>query len=185
MSTGRVSSREADPATLSAVETNASAGSEIARLRIGLRERREVLGAQRADVEGGRARDDLDVLLGGAELERDLAARAATRTTSRSSRAGSTTTPSRATSASSGTRRPTSMSVARSSQPSADAAELNARQRLDRAPGRSDSADRLELSEQDVSLEGDLHDEYLRRKVEVIGRIEAVEKCAFVRNERR
>ena len=62
--------------------------------------------------------------------------------------------------------------------------ELDAGQRLDRAAGRGDPADRLQLSEQDVSLEGDLHDEYLRRKVEVIGRIEAVEKCAFVRNER-
>jgi hypothetical protein len=39
------------------------------------------------------------------------------RTTSRVRRAGSTTVPSRITSASSGTRRPTSMSVARSSHP--------------------------------------------------------------------
>ena len=36
----------------------------------GVGERREVLAAQRADVERRRAGDDLDVLLGGAQLER-------------------------------------------------------------------------------------------------------------------
>jgi hypothetical protein len=37
------------------------------------------------------------------------------------------------------------------------------------------------LAEKRIALDGDLHDEYLRRKVEVIGRIEAVEKCAISR----
>ena len=72
VSTGRVSSREAEPATFSAVATNASAGSETDAFGLGLGERREVLGPERADVEGGVARDQLDVLLGRAQLERDL-----------------------------------------------------------------------------------------------------------------
>ena len=46
-------------------------GSATAELGVGLGERREVLGAQRADVERGVARDELDVLLGGPQLERD------------------------------------------------------------------------------------------------------------------
>ena len=62
--------------------------------------------------------------------------------------------------------------------------ELDAGQRLDRAAGGGDSADRLELREQRVALERDLHDEYLRRDLAVIGRIEAVENCAFGRSER-
>ena len=49
------------------------------------------------------------------QLERDAAPPGSARTTSSSSRAGSTAAPSRTTSASSGTRRPISMSVARSS----------------------------------------------------------------------
>jgi hypothetical protein len=40
-----------------------------------LRERREVLEAQRADVEGRRARGELDVLLRSAQLERQLVGR--------------------------------------------------------------------------------------------------------------
>jgi hypothetical protein len=41
----------------------------------GLGQRREVLRAQRADVEAGGPADDLDVLLGGAQLERERARR--------------------------------------------------------------------------------------------------------------
>ena len=56
------------------------------------------------------------------------------------------------------------MSVARSSPPETGAAELDPGERLDRAAGRGNAADRLELSEQDVSLERDLHDEYLKKE---------------------
>ena len=72
VSTGRVSSREAEPATLSAVETNASAGSSTDESGSG-------------SGNGGKSSprsvrmwnvalpgDDLDVLLGGAQLERDV-----------------------------------------------------------------------------------------------------------------
>ena len=73
VSTGRVSSREAERATFSTVWTNASPGTCDA-IALGLREGREVLRAQRADVEGRGAADDLHVLLGRAQLERDLVA---------------------------------------------------------------------------------------------------------------
>ena len=68
--TGRVSSREAERATLPTVSTNACAGTLDAPVAVGLREGREVLEAQRADVERRVAGDDLHVLLGGAQLER-------------------------------------------------------------------------------------------------------------------
>ena len=71
VSTGRVSSREAERATFSTVSTNAGAGHRHP-LALGLRERREVLRAQRADVEGRGAGEDLDVLLGRPQLERHL-----------------------------------------------------------------------------------------------------------------
>ena len=70
--TGRVSSREAERATREIVCTNASAGSAMRVSGDGRGQRGEVLGAQRAQVEGGRAADQLDVLLGGAQLERQL-----------------------------------------------------------------------------------------------------------------
>ena len=69
--TGRVSSRDAERATLAIVATNAAPGTEHAALAVGLRERREVLEPQRPDVERRGAGDDLDVLLGAAQLERD------------------------------------------------------------------------------------------------------------------
>ena len=70
--TGRVSSREAERATRETVSTNASAGSatRVSGERLG--QRREVLGAQRAQVKGRWAGDQLDVLLGAAQLERQL-----------------------------------------------------------------------------------------------------------------
>ena len=73
VSTGRVSSREAERATLLHGLDERVAGDEDA-IALGLRERREVLRAQRADVEGRGAADDLHVLLGRAQLERDLVA---------------------------------------------------------------------------------------------------------------
>ena len=161
VSTGRVSSREAEPATFSAVVTKASAGSEIdgrgssAQGTAGS-PRREGCGCGRSRCPT-RARRPARRCAARARRRRP-AARGRRRA---SSRAGSTTTPSRSTSASSGTRRPTSMSVARSSQPSAPADELDAGERLDRAAGGGDSAHGLQLGEQHLALERDLHDEYL------------------------
>ena len=79
---GRVSSREAERATRAIVSTNAGAGTvdDLVAARLG--QRREVLGAQRAEVEARRAGDDLDVLLGGAQLERDARRPGSWRTTS-------------------------------------------------------------------------------------------------------
>ena len=62
--------------------------------------------------------------------------------------------------------------------------QLHTRKCLNCAAGRGDPGGGLELAEQRVSLERDLHDEYLRRKVEVIGRIEAVDRCGNCRIER-
>ena len=118
--TGRVSSREAEPATLSAVETNASADSSTADSVSGsgnggkssLRSVRmwKVALPETSSTSCSAERSSSDTPAAGSE-----------RTTSSSSRAGSTTVPSRAISASTGTRRPTSMSVARSSQPDPEA----------------------------------------------------------------
>ena len=88
---GRVSSREAERATLPIVSTNASAGSVDHGVAAGVGERREVLGAERADVERRGAGDDLDVLLGGAQLERDLVATGARGRRRAVRRAGRTT----------------------------------------------------------------------------------------------
>ena len=71
------------------------------------------------------------------------------------------------------------MSVARSSHPSWRGRELDAGQRLDRAAGRGDSADGLQLCEQSIALERDLHDEYLRKELEVI---EGMRSCGELRD---
>jgi hypothetical protein len=60
--TGRVSLREAERATFTTIATKASPG----------RRTRFPSGTQGADVEGRGAADDLDVLLGRAQLERDV-----------------------------------------------------------------------------------------------------------------
>ena len=112
-----------------------------------LRKRREVLRAQRADVERGAAGGDLHVLLGGAQLEHRHR-RAACAPRRAAGAPGRTTTPSRSTWASSGTRRPTSMSVARSSTRSAGGVELHAGERLDGAAGGGDAGDGLQVGEQ-------------------------------------
>jgi hypothetical protein len=52
---------------------------------------------------------------------------------------------------------------------------------LDRTARRSDSADGLKLCEQNIALERDLHDEYLKKGLEVIERIEAVENRVIAR----
>jgi hypothetical protein len=52
--------------------------------------------------------------------------------------------------------------------------ELDAGEGLDRAPGGGDARDHLQLSKERVSLDRDLHDGYLIRKVEVIGESEVL-----------
>ncbi len=73
VSTGRVSSREAERATRETVCTNASAGSETRVSADGSGRRGEVFGAQRAQMKRRRSGDQLDVLL------RRCAARASAR----------------------------------------------------------------------------------------------------------
>ena len=76
MRIGRVSSLDAERATFSTVSTNAAAGiDDVVAARLG--QRREVLGAQRAQVELRRAGHDLDVPLRGAQLERHRRSRGA------------------------------------------------------------------------------------------------------------
>ena len=70
--TGRVSSREAERATREIVCTNASAGSAIRVSGEGEGSVGEILGAQRAQVEGGGTGDQLHVLLRANQLERQL-----------------------------------------------------------------------------------------------------------------
>ena len=160
---GRVSSREAERATLPIVATNACGRHGDDGVAAGLGEGREVLAAQRADVEGRRAGDDLDVLLGGAQLERDGRRPAARGRRRASGGRGGRRCPRAAISAWSGTRRPTSMSVARSSTVPPSATTCT--------PESAWTAERVEATRETVcscveqllrrSLE--LHDEYLSK----------------------
>ena len=72
MSTGRVSSREAEPATLSAVATNVSAGSEIALSGSGSGNGGKSSARSVRMWKVALPETQLDVLLGRAQLERDL-----------------------------------------------------------------------------------------------------------------
>ena len=112
---GRVSSREAERATRAIVSVKAGAGMVDDLVAAGLGQRREVLGAQRADVEARGAGDDLDVLLGGPQLERHVAAGQLADDVEQQARGEDDRARRARPGASSGTRRPTSMSVARSS----------------------------------------------------------------------
>ena len=146
---GSGASRPARPsaATRAIVSTNAFAGSPTRFVRRRLGEGREVLGAQRPDVERRSAGRDLDVLLGGPQLERRRRRAASARRRAAAGRGGPTM-PSRSTCASSGTRSPTSMSVARSSTRAAGGVELDARERLDGAARRGHAGDGLQVGEQ-------------------------------------
>ena len=73
MSTGRVSSREAERATLLTVATNASPGTSTWSPSTSGKGGKSS-SAQRADVERRGAAEDLDVLLDRPQLERDLVA---------------------------------------------------------------------------------------------------------------
>jgi len=114
VSTGRVSSREADPATFSAVSTKAPTGTETPSSELGsgnggkssARSVRmwKVAPPEISSTSCSAARSSSETSAAGSE-----------RTTSSSSRAGRTTVPSLTVWAGSGTRRLTSMSVALSS----------------------------------------------------------------------
>ena len=114
VSTGRVSSREAERATRVIVSTKAVAGSVTRASSVGSGSdgkssarnvrRWNVVGPQRSSTSCSAVRSSIVTVSPGSD-----------RATSRSSRAGSTAAPGRATSAASGMRRPISMSVASSS----------------------------------------------------------------------
>ena len=95
MRIGRVSSREAARGHLDDGLDERRARDVEPLVAVRLRQRREVLEAQRADVERRRAGDELDVLLGGAQLERELVGRAARGRRRGAGAPGSTTAPSR------------------------------------------------------------------------------------------
>ena len=114
VSTGRVSSRDAERATLSTVSTNAGPGTST---------RPSPSGSGKGGKSSSRSvrmwnvaePATISTSCSEARSSSDTESPGSARTTSTSSRAGSTTAPSRTTSPSSGTRRPISMSVARSS----------------------------------------------------------------------
>ena len=117
VSTGRVSSREAERATLSTVSTKASPGtltrpSASGSGKGGKSSRRSVRMWKVAEPA------TISTSCSDERSSSETASPGSARTTSTSRRAGSTTPPSRTTSPSSGTRSPISMSVARSSMPS-------------------------------------------------------------------
>ncbi len=123
VSTGRVSSREAERATRLTVCTNASAGSTTrvsgdgggsdGKSSARSVRRWKVVGPQMISTSCSALRSSIVSVSDGSE-----------RATSSSRRAGSTTDPGRATSALSGTRRPISMSVASSSGLESAGAEI-------------------------------------------------------------
>ena len=110
-------SRRARPSATRAatVSMKGAASRETAPSPAPAREVGEVLVAKRAQAEGGAAGDDLDVLLGGAQLERDLGAGQGAHDVEQQPRWEHDVAGRLHGRASSGRRRPTSMSVARSS----------------------------------------------------------------------
>ena len=185
MSTGRVSSREAD--------RRPSAPSRRRRRR-GARPRQsdpapgsggKSSALERADVEGRVSGNELDVLLGGAKLERDASRPAASRTTSSNRRAGRTTVPSRTTSASSGTRRPTSISVARARSRRTTRGAGRPTEPGSRCASRRRCSTVWSCRSRALAVAGDLHDEYLRRDLEVIGDLKVLTTARNARSEAR
>ncbi len=114
VSTGRVSSREADRATLSTVSTNAGPGTSTRPSPSGSGNGGK---SSRRSVRMWKVAEPatISTSCSVARSSSDTESPGSARTTSTSSRAGSTTAPSRTISPWSGTRRPISMSVARSS----------------------------------------------------------------------
>jgi len=118
---GLVSSREADRATLPTVSTNARAGTSTivsppASGSGGKSSARSVRMSNVADP------DTISTSCSAGRSSSVTVAAGSERMTSSSNRPGRTATPGRATSAVKGTRRPTSMSVARNSTPPSSAA---------------------------------------------------------------
>ena len=74
MRIGRVSSREAERETRAIVSVKACGRHRDLAVPAGLREHREVVAAERAQVEARRARHELDVLLLGPQFERHAVA---------------------------------------------------------------------------------------------------------------
>ena len=154
--TGRVSSREAERATLATVATNACGRHLDAALLLGLGEGREVLEAQRADVERRRAGDDLDVLLGAAQLERDAVA--GQRADDVHEQARRQDDGALADDLAGERHAQPDLHVRRAQLDAVGAGEdLDARQGLHGAAGGGGAGDGLELGEQRLALRGNLH----------------------------
>ena len=186
VSTGRVSSRDAERATLATVSTNAVPGTLDAALALGLRERREVLEAQRADVERrGAARRSRRPARPGAARARPRR-RAARGRRRRAGAPAGRPRPRATTSPSSGTRRPISMSVARSSIAPPLASTLDAGQRLHGAAGRGRAGDGLQLGEEGVASRRELHRVALalNPRVDDQGQVTVIRGCESVHSSR-
>ena len=164
VSTGRVSSREAERATREIVCTNASAGSVIRVSAVGLGSvgkssvrsvrRWKVAGPQISSTSCSALRSSIVSSSAGSE-----------RATSSSRRAGSTAEPGLATSAFSGTRRPISMSVAKQlGRGVRRGGDHHAGQRLHGAARRRDPCDGLQLGQQLCRREGQLHGYFASRR---------------------
>ena len=167
---GRVSSREADRATRAMVSVKAGAGmvtiwsppgsgsggkSSARSVRMW---KRAVPATTSTSCSAGRSSSETSPA-------------GSWRTTSRSRRAGRTTVPGRSMVASSGTRRATSMSVARSCT-DVLGGDLHAGERLHGAARRRHARDDLELREQLLRRGRQLHDDHLWIGIEVIGVVE-------------
>ncbi len=139
----------------------------------GVGERREVLAAQRPDVEGGGARHDLDVLLRGAQLDRHGVGRQRPRHVE--GQAGGEDGGAGALDLGLEGNAEPDLHVGRAQLDLAVLGhDLDAGERLDGAAGGGDARDGLQLSEQLVCRSLQLHDGYLREMEGVIG---AVDVC--------
>ena len=157
VSTGRVSSREADRATREIVSTKACAGSSTRDSGEGSGQRGEVLRAQRPQVKRRRPADQLDVLLGGAQLHRQLLGGQRARHVEQQAGGQHRGAGPRDLGARGASRRPTSMSVASSSQEPSCAGDHHPGQGLHGAARRGDAGRRLQLRQQLGRGKGDLH----------------------------
>ena len=146
VSTGRVSSRDAERATVAIVSTNAAAGTSTTASSVRLA---EAAGSPRRAACGcgtSRRPATSSTSCSAARSSSVDGRRPAARGRRRAAAAPAARRRRRARPrASSGTRRPTSMSVARSSMAPLGGRELDAGERLDGAAGRGDAGDGLEL----------------------------------------
>ena len=156
MSTGRVSSRDAERATLATVATNAAAGNLDAAVSLRLGERREVLDAERADMERRGPGHDLDVLLGRAQLERHGVAGQRADDVDQEARGQHDRAVADDLADERHAQADLHVGGAQLDRPAAGE-HLDARQRLHRAAGGSRSGDDLQLREQLLALSGKSH----------------------------